>query len=265
MKTCLHLLVAFALSLPMAGAMAQNLVVNGDFEAGNTGFSNDYLYAPLDMVSAGTYCVVANPASVHSSWSSFGDHTTGAGLMLVANGDTSPTNVVWRQTVSVSTNTGYLFSGWAASAFPEYPGSFFLYVNGTQIGSSVNLPWVTGLWQNYSAVWTSGNSTDACLEVRVLSTSYYGNDFVLDDLSFRRLSELACPDLAIKRTFPDEAVVLTWTSATNQLYQVQWTSALDASQWFSLGAPVPGTGAAVSVTNTISESGQRFYRLLSVD
>lgn len=29
MKTCLHLLVAFALTLPVAGAMAQNLVVNG--------------------------------------------------------------------------------------------------------------------------------------------------------------------------------------------------------------------------------------------
>jgi hypothetical protein len=87
-------LTALALTLPLAGAMAQDLIVNGNFEAGNTGFSNDYNYSPTDMQSARTYCVVANPASVHGSWASFGDHTTSSGLMLVANGDVTPANVV---------------------------------------------------------------------------------------------------------------------------------------------------------------------------
>ena len=53
MKKTHSLLTALVITLPLAGAMAQNLVVNGDFEAGNTGFSNDYLYSPNDMRGAG--------------------------------------------------------------------------------------------------------------------------------------------------------------------------------------------------------------------
>ena len=265
MKKTHSLLTALVITLPLAGAMAQNLVVNGDFEAGNTGFSNDYLYSPNDMRGAGTYCIVDNPAWVHSSWDSFGDHTSGSGLMLVANGDAVPTNVIWRQTVQVSTNTTYLFSGWAASSFPANPGSFFLHVNGVQIGSPVNLPNVTGLWQNYSAVWASGASAEARLEVRMLSTELYGNDFVLDDLSFRHVTDAVAPWLSVEWSESAAAVVLKWPSVTNQLYQLQWTPALGDGQWFSLGAALPGTGAPISVTNAVTGNLQKFYRLLSVE
>lgn len=177
------LLASYALCV--LSAPAQNLIVNGDFEAGNTGFSNDYIYSLANMEPAGVYCITNDPGAVHGAWTSFGDHTTGTGLMLVANGDSDPTNCVWRQTVSVSANTAYLFSGWAASAHPESPGSFFLFVNGDQQGSAVALPSTTGLWQNYSVVWSSGTSVSALLEIRMLTTEGYGNDFVLDDLSFR--------------------------------------------------------------------------------
>ena len=265
MHAKLILLTALALTLLLAGATAQNLIVNGDFEAGNTDFSNDYSYSPGNMWPAGTYCVVTNPAAVHPAWSSFGDHTTGASLMLVANGDSEPTNVVWRQTVGVSTNTTYLFSGWAASAHPASPGRFHLFVNGTQQGSAVALPSETGLWQNYSALWSSGTSTSAMLEVRVLTTESYGNDFVLDDLSFRRVNWATPPPLSIRRAVPGAAVVLSWPSVTNQLYQLQWTPALEANQWFSLGASVPGTGVTVVVTDAIGSNAQRFYRVIPVN
>ena len=257
------LLASYALCI--FSAQAQNLIVNGDFEAGNTSFSNDYAYFPADMTQAGTYCVVTNPASVHYAWAWFGDHTTGAGLMLVANGDSSPTNCVWRQTVSVSPNAAYLFSGWAASSHPASPGRFYLLVNGVEQGSVVDLPSTTRLWQNYSAIWRSEASVSALLEIRMLTTESYGNDFVLDDLSFRRLTVVAPPRLSIQGAVAGADVELSWPSDTNQLYQVQWTGALGANPWFSLGAPVLGTGTTILVTNAIEGNPQRFYRVVPVN
>ena len=260
-------IILAAYALCVLPAQAQNLIVNGDFEAGNTAFSNDYLYSPANMQPAGTYCVVANPSWVHGAWASFGDHTTGVGLMLVANGDSNPTNCVWRQTVSVASNTAYLFSGWAASSHPASPGRFYLFVNGEQQGGVVELSSTTGFWQNYSAIWSSEASASAVLEIRMLTTEAYGNDFVLDDLSFRSVTVAAPPPrLSIQRAVAEDAVELSWPSVTNQLYQVQWADELGpTNQWFSLGAPVLGAGTTVLVTNAIGGNAQRFYRVVPVN
>jgi hypothetical protein len=253
-------------ALCVFSAQAQNLVVNGDFEAGNTQFSNDYFYSPDDMWPAGTYCVVTNPASVHGAWTSFGDHTTGAGLMLAANGDSSPTNVVWRQTVSVSPDAAYLFSAWSASAYPQSPGRFFFFVNGVQQGSVVDLPGTTGLWQNYSVIWSSETSISALLEIRMLTTEFEGNDFVLDDLSFRQLTgDRTPPRLSLRRAVGEFAVELSWPSIPHQLYQIQWTDALITRPWFSLGAPLPGTGTTLLVIDAIEDNAPRFYRVVPVN
>ena len=253
-------LINLALSLPTT-----ELIFNGDFEAGNTGFSNDYSYSPGDMTPAGVYCVVSNPGSVHGSWASFGDHTTGSGVMLVANGDQSPTNAVWRQTVSVATNTVYLFSGWAASAYPANPGRFFLFVNGVAQGNVVELPSITGLWQNYSVLWESGAAATALLEARMLSTEYMGNDFVLDDLSFRRVAASAEPVRLYISKIASDAVDLSWQSVTNQLYQLQWAPSLATNQWFSLESIRPGTGEAIHITNVIGTDLCRFFRVIPVN
>ncbi|MBI5387029.1 MAG: hypothetical protein HZA90_20335 [Verrucomicrobia bacterium] len=254
------------ITLNLLFAPITELIVNGDFEAGNAGFSNDYVYSPADMTPQGVYCVVANPASVMSNWGSFGDHTTGTGLMLLANGDANPTNTVWRQTILVATNAAYLFSAWAASAYPENPARFFFFVNGQQQGNSVVLPSANGLWQNYSVIWSSSNSVTALLEIRMLSTEFFGNDFVLDDLSFRRLAvDLPPPHLSIQHVIAEAAVVLSWPSVLNQLYQLQWVPGLETNQWFSLDAPRLGTGSAILVTNSIEGSPRRFFRVIPVN
>ena len=248
-------------------AHGQNIIINGDFEAGNTNFSNDYTYSPGDMFPQGTYCVVSNPQSVHGFWASFGDHTTGTGLMLVANGDSNPTNVAWRQAITVATNTAYLFSAWAASSYPESPARFFFFVNGQQQGSPVALPSTTGLWQNYSVIWSSGNSSAALLEIRMLTTAFSGNDFVLDDLSFRSVTSAAPPPrLFIRRAAGEPSgVEVSWPSLTNQLYQVQWMSELAGNQWFSLGPPVAGNGGTNAIVDPLESNSMRFYRVVPVN
>jgi len=110
----LAVVLALSLALPMAavGAVPVNLITNGDFEAGNTGFTTEYTY--LDPSNTGPwtlgpeymYTVSTDPNLYHSAWSSFGDHTSGSGNMMIVNGtweDTSPgyNAVVWAQEVTL--------------------------------------------------------------------------------------------------------------------------------------------------------------------
>jgi hypothetical protein len=115
-------------------------------------------------------------------------------------------------------------------------------------------------------IWNSGAAGSAVLQVRMLNTEPYGNDFVLDDLSFRRLSvDAPPPRLSIQQAAAEAAVELSWPSITNQLYQLQWSPALETNQWFSLIAPVAGTGGVIVVTNAMETNPQRFYRVIPVN
>jgi len=57
------------------------------------------------------------------------------------------------------------------------------------------------------------------------------------------------------------AIELVWPSESNHLYQVQWTSALDAPQWVNLGPVVSGSGNIVSLYDSTRTHPQGFYRV----
>jgi hypothetical protein len=98
------LVMVFAMSTP-AYAVSGNLITNGDFEAGNTGFTTEYNY--LNPSNTGTwtlgpeylYTIGTNPNLYHSAWASFGDHTSGFGKMMIVNGTylNNETKIVWSQ------------------------------------------------------------------------------------------------------------------------------------------------------------------------
>ncbi|HCP15405.1 MAG TPA: hypothetical protein DIT32_06550 [Peptococcaceae bacterium] len=104
--TILAMLVSLCAAPAFAGA---NLITNGDFEGGNTGFDTEYTY--LDPANTGTwtlgpeymYTVSTNPHDYHSAWAAFGDHTSGTGKMMIVNGTylNQITRVVWSQDVSL--------------------------------------------------------------------------------------------------------------------------------------------------------------------
>src|SRR5581483_2374917 len=102
-------------------AHAQNLITNGDFSAGNTGFTSQYTYITGGFTGPGQYGVITNPGTAFTNgFASFGDHTTGTGKMLFADG-TSAASAFWSQTVAVAPNTAYSFSLWATPAYPQNP------------------------------------------------------------------------------------------------------------------------------------------------
>jgi len=163
-----------------------NLIANGDFEEGNTGFSTGYVYS-TDIEPEGRYVVGFNPRDYHPSALSYGDHTSGSGKMMMVNGATTTTDVVvWEQTVFVSPHTEYEFSIWMSNWSPDSfnPAHLEFYINGSLIGSCI--PKQSGQWINFTKTWSSGPGTTATIRIVDTQTAVVTNDFCIDDISFNR-------------------------------------------------------------------------------
>jgi len=169
----------------------ENLVINGDFEAGNTSFTTGY--GPGTGGSFGlltnpsTYAITTNPHNVHNNFVNCVDHTpTGVGNMMVVNGSTVPNTQVWGQSVAVNPNTNYNFSTWVTSVENITAGNVSnlqFYINNVQIGP-VFSPTLLGCdWQQFFETWNSGISTTANISIVAQNISG-NNDFALDDITF---------------------------------------------------------------------------------
>ncbi len=173
---------ALAAAVP---AGAAELLTNGAFEAGNTGFYSSYAYSPGNYWPEAVYGVDSNPRNGHGLFSSFGDHTSGEGLMMVINGTSTENSVVWGQSdLNVAQNTDYTFSFWLGSAHPASPAILAPRINGAWQMPEAPATGGTPGWTQFSYVWNSGAYTTATVELINRNLQPYGNDFVLDDMSF---------------------------------------------------------------------------------
>ena len=186
---------AMVLSPVSAAGGFANLVYNGDFEAGNTGFSSDYTYGNVQYGGLyGSYWIGPSPAAASGAWGdwmNFGDHTTGHGLMLIANGPASaefqPLDI-WSQTVAVVPDSKYTFTFWAATLSNDLPAPAEIQadVNGISLGLTLGLPGVGDGGHSVTAggEWFSGSATSAKLSLVDAYSAEQWNDFVVDDVSF---------------------------------------------------------------------------------
>ena len=165
-----------------------NLVNNGDFELGNTGFTSEYVPGqptPTGLVPEGTFDVIANPQSRHASFATCGDHTTGSGLQMVINGAVTAGVSVWAQTVNVIPGTDYQYSYWVQSVVAGNPSQLQLYINGIAAGPVYTALTPTCQWIQFIYNWNSGVSSTAYLSLENQNTIANGNDFALDDIIFQ--------------------------------------------------------------------------------
>lgn len=174
------------------GIVAANLIVNGDFEVGATGFTTSYIPGTGGawglLSNPGTYAVTTNPNLVHNNFSSCGDHTSGTGQMMVVNGATVPNTQVWCQTVSIQPNTDYLFSTWVMSAVNGGNVALLQFsINGTNLGNIFSPSSTSCIWQQFNTTWNSGANTSAQICIVNQNTTGGGNDFALDDIYFAPL------------------------------------------------------------------------------
>ncbi|HMQ89837.1 MAG TPA: hypothetical protein PKB07_19700, partial [Flavilitoribacter sp.] len=166
-----------------------NLLVNGDFSQGDTGFTSDYIYGTGGGVgllsNEGQYAIATNAASTHNHFAGCTDHT-GNGNMMVVNAS-GVTNNVWCQTIQVSSNTEYDFSAWVTSVTSQNPAKLQFSVNGALLGDLFQASPVTCNWQAFDAQWASGANTTAEICIVNVNQTPAGNDFALDDISFREI------------------------------------------------------------------------------
>jgi gliding motility-associated-like protein len=177
-------------------ASGAELVNNGDFNSGNTGFSSTYNYwaaGTTGDMSEGKYYVGINANTVHSAFT--GSGRSGENFMVV-NGANAANTTVWCQLVNVIPNTDYQFSTWVSTVHTGNPAQLQFSFNGINTGSVFTAPAVTGSWSQFFSSWNSGVSTTANICVVNQNTVANGNDFGLDDISFKSCVP-ACEDTVI--------------------------------------------------------------------
>lgn len=163
-----------------------NLITNGDFSQGNTGFSSGYTYTTPNTLE-GQYYVGTNAQAWNGGMASCGDHTTGSGNMMMVNGATAANVSIWCQTVNVTPNTTYAFSTWLMTLSVGNPAALQFSINGVLLGSVFNASPSTCQWQQFYTTWNSGANTTAQICVVNQNTLANANDFALDDISFATL------------------------------------------------------------------------------
>ncbi len=200
-----HLLLAAALLAAAPATAATNLVFNGDFSLGNTGFTNGYNFKPANngvTLNEAEYQIDTNAINTHFAWVDLADHTGDtAALYLVANGSGNGATV-WEQTVSVAANTKYNFSAFIADVCCNdmgagsrgFPPSFsFEYVGNNTGSASLGsfVPTTYGVWQGVGAIFNSLNNTSVTLRITNSNTVFSGNDLGIDDISLSAAPEPA--------------------------------------------------------------------------
>ncbi|MFD2920698.1 hypothetical protein ACFS6H_13320 [Terrimonas rubra] len=177
-----------------AKPQGDNIIVNGDFSNGNTGFSSDYSYYPSNYTTGGEgrYSIRTSSGGWFSGVSSCNDHTSGSGNMLVANGHLVTGRAVWRQTVAVEPNKEYELLLYAQSVNTSNSPKLRVSINGVQVGPLLTLGNSACFWNFLTGRWLSGNATTAQIEIYNTTLIAAGNDFAIDDISFYSLAEPAC-------------------------------------------------------------------------
>lgn len=170
-----------------SSSLGANLITNGDFTNGNTGFSSSYTYTSSGF-NAGVYYVGSSITAWHSGMTPCTDHTTGGGKMLLVNGAQQQNVKVWSQTLSVTPNTNYAFSAWLQTITTINPAQLQFSINDQLLNTVFTANANSCVWDQFYATWNSGSSTTATISIVNMNQGYSGNDFALDDIFFGPVS-----------------------------------------------------------------------------
>lgn len=168
--------------------LGSNLVVNGDFENGNVGFTSSYIEQPPPNTIEEVFFIGTNAKTWNSSVSPCHDHTSGVGKMMLINGSPQLNVEIWKESIIVQPNTNYAFSAWLQSIYPINPAQLKFSINGVQVGQLLQASSSTCLWKQFYVTWNSGSNTIAKISIVNQNTQIQGNDFAIDDISFASIN-----------------------------------------------------------------------------
>jgi hypothetical protein len=205
MKTSMKVVVLIGLSALAVSQASANLVNNGDFSAGNSGFTSGYTYVapggpapsgnPNTLWDEGTYSIGTDPNSFHASWATFAA-PGGSGNMMIVNGDRTANVTIWQGTLTSGLVAGqtYELSAYVANLYPPpvasgtaptAPAQLQFSVGGIQVGSTYTAPGV-GVWYQFTTTFVAGTGPISVLDLNTLPN---GNDFALANISLVAVPE----------------------------------------------------------------------------
>lgn len=164
-----------------------NVITNGDFSQGNSGFSTQMtlgsgFFCPL--CPEGTYAVGSFAFLYHSDFVGQ-DHTNPpVGQFMIANGTAQEGVEVWCQNVELEPQTDYTIRYWGRdvtnNSNPHPLAVLHVSINGVLVGDSLV---AEGGWQENVITWNSGDLVNAEICIVNYQSNPGGNDFGLDDIS----------------------------------------------------------------------------------
>jgi hypothetical protein len=167
----------------------ENIIVNGDFESGDSGFTTDYIPGQGNCTHGagflgceGTYNVIDDPSLGHTNFDPCDDNS-GGGNMMVVNGAAS-LQEIWCQDVCIDPEGTYVFNAYATSVNPSSPAQLQFAIDGSLIGNLFSLSGSTCSWEFFEAEWEASGETTIEICVTNQNTAAGGNDFALDDIGF---------------------------------------------------------------------------------
>lgn len=169
-----------------------NLITNGDFSQGDSGFTSNYVYGTGGssglLTAEGQYAIDDNAGKTHNRFADCTDHTSGIGDMMIVNAS-GMEDSFWCQTVSVNEGSTYDFSAWVTSVNTQNPAQLQFSISGDLLGQQFNASTNLCNWEEFSAQWTAPTSTDVEICVVNVNLTPAGNDFAIDDIAFREICE----------------------------------------------------------------------------
>ncbi len=162
----------------------ENLVSNGEFSSGNTGFYSEYTYTPQGTWMQGHYAIMTSPTQFNGGFAACNDHSDNTdNLMMVIDGATVLNENVWCQNISVYPEREYSFSSWVTNVLQAAPAILQFSINGELLGDPFTVPGVCE-WEEFFSTWYSSSYTQAEICITNQNTIASGNDFALDDIFF---------------------------------------------------------------------------------
>jgi hypothetical protein len=179
-------------------------IVNGDFELGNTGFTNAFAYcagACPSVMNPDQYFVTSNPNNQNNTYfKNMTDHTPGAGtnMLIFDFNNLSQNDPIYSTTINVTAGKVYFFSAWFANiaignmtACGSCPGGQYITnspilkfkIAGVDQGI-VHVDSLSNNWNQYYITWTAPSTTAITIDIVNLRGGTQSNDLALDDISF---------------------------------------------------------------------------------
>lgn len=229
-----------------------NLVRNGSFERGNTGFVSDYDYG----TSYGHYLITPTSSDIYRpALRDCDDPSIAGGNVMAIDGSETLEAVVWQQTITIEPNTLYNFSTLISNIDPREINEPILQfkINNTLLGDEFEVSNRTCQWEEFNILWNSGSLTSATISIVNMNNQPNGNDFAFDDIFFGRTIQLT--DTIVVDYVESPTIVLADVSICDgETAELGLTNPATYSYEWNTGANTPSITTTTEGTYTVTVS-----------